>query len=130
MLAFSSWWHLDMSNNPYHGPRWMGLWYNPNDYGMLMGAGLTLAIGLRAGIKNEKLKCRIRKFEVRRTEFRIILEPPHVGCYKLHIYRGGDDGGGVGDELSRGAWLATAVGLLIWQRCYGRFKWRHIVIGV
>ena len=56
MLAFSSWWHLDTSNNPYHGPRWMGLWYNPNDYGMLMGAGLTLAIGLRAGIKNEKLR--------------------------------------------------------------------------
>ncbi len=40
LLAFSSWWHLDMSNNYYHGPRWMGLWDNPNIYGMLMGAGV------------------------------------------------------------------------------------------
>jgi len=39
LLTFSSWWHLDMSDNFYHGPRWMGLWNNPNIYGMLMGAG-------------------------------------------------------------------------------------------
>ena len=35
----------------------MGLWDNPNDYGMLMGAGVTLAIGLLAqNLKSEKLK--------------------------------------------------------------------------
>ena len=33
LLAFSSWWHLEMAG-PYHGPRWMGLWNNPNIYGM------------------------------------------------------------------------------------------------
>src|ERR1019366_2700595 len=41
--AFSSWWHLDVANNPYHGPRWMGVWDNPNIYGMLMGVGMVLA---------------------------------------------------------------------------------------
>ncbi len=30
LLAFAAWWHLDMSNNSYSGPRWMGLWNNPN----------------------------------------------------------------------------------------------------
>ena len=39
LLAFASLWHLDMRNNFYHGPRWMGLWNNPNIYGVLMGAG-------------------------------------------------------------------------------------------
>jgi prepilin-type N-terminal cleavage/methylation domain-containing protein len=48
LLAFSAFWHLDMSNNFYHGTRWMGLWNNPNDYGMLMGAGTLLAVGLLA----------------------------------------------------------------------------------
>ncbi len=48
LLAFSSWWHLGMSDNFYHGPRWMGLWDNPNIYGMLMGAGVVLTAGLLA----------------------------------------------------------------------------------
>jgi hypothetical protein len=48
LLAFSSWWHLDVAHNFYPGTRWTGLWDNPNDYGMLMGAGATLAIGLLA----------------------------------------------------------------------------------
>ena len=34
-LTIASWWNLDMPG-PYHGPRWMGLWNNPNDYGLLM----------------------------------------------------------------------------------------------
>jgi hypothetical protein len=37
LLTFSSWWHLDIATGNYHGPRWMGLWDNPNTYGMLMG---------------------------------------------------------------------------------------------
>ena len=69
LLAFSSWWHLDMSDNYYHGPRWMGLWDNPNDYGMLMGAGVVLAAGLllaarswelEDGEENEKQKAESR----------------------------------------------------------------------
>ena len=55
LLAFASWWHLDMPGT-YHGPRWMGLWNNPNDYGMLMGAGVVLAAGLLA----ERLKSAVQ----------------------------------------------------------------------
>src|ERR1035437_1142963 len=56
LLAFSSWWHLDMSDNDYIRLRWTGLWNNPNIYGMLMGAGVTLAVGLLAGMKKEELR--------------------------------------------------------------------------
>jgi hypothetical protein len=64
VLAFASWWHLDMANNLYHGPRWMGLWNNPNDYGLLMGAGLVLTIGLIAAKEHKEHK------EKRKTESR------------------------------------------------------------
>ena len=53
LLAFASWWHLDMVG-AYRGPRWMGLWDNPNIYGMLMGAGVGLAIGML--VNNSKFK--------------------------------------------------------------------------
>jgi hypothetical protein len=56
LLALSSWCHLNMRNNPYHGPRWMGLWDNPNTYGMLMGAGGLLALGLLAANSKFKIK--------------------------------------------------------------------------
>ena len=59
LLAFGSLWHLDMSNNFYHGPRWTGLWNNPNDYGLLMGAGVVLAAGLLA----ERLKAKGRRLK-------------------------------------------------------------------
>ncbi len=49
LLAFASLWHVDMSGNLYPRLRRMGLWNNPNDYGMLMGTGLVLAIGLLSG---------------------------------------------------------------------------------
>jgi len=37
-----------VAHNFYPGTRWTGLWDNPNIYGMLMGAGVTLTIGLLA----------------------------------------------------------------------------------
>src|SRR5665213_1188276 len=36
LLAFGSWWHLDVARHFYPGTRWTGLWDNPNIYGMLM----------------------------------------------------------------------------------------------
>jgi hypothetical protein len=56
LLTFASWWHLDMPDNFYQGPRWMGLWNNPNDYGLLMAAGLILAIGLLAPKRRKRHK--------------------------------------------------------------------------
>ncbi len=32
-------------------------------------------------------------------------------------------------SYSRGAWLATAVGFLYLAKAYGKFKWRHVILG-
>jgi len=106
LLAFGSWWHLDMTNNFYQGPRWMGLWNNPNIYGMLMGAGVVLAIGLLA--TNSKLKIKNSKLG-----------------WVLFI-AAGMMGAGLIFSYSRGAWVGTAVGLLYLAKVYGKFKWRSL----
>jgi len=46
LLAASAWCHLDASYNFYQGPRWVGLWNDPNLYGMLMAIGFILSICL------------------------------------------------------------------------------------
>jgi len=111
LLAFSSWWHLDMSNNIYHGPRWMGLWDNPNIYGMLMSAGLTLAAGLLAG----RLKAEGR----RRKLLQVVL-----------FIAAGMIGTGLLFSYSRGAWVGTAIGLLYLAKAYAKFKWRFVLPGI
>src|SRR5690606_23950976 len=54
LLVFSSGWHLNSPNNFYHGPRWMGIWYNPNIYGMLMGTGLILVVGMLIAVRKRR----------------------------------------------------------------------------
>ncbi len=102
-----------MSDNYYHGPRWMGLWDNPNTYGMLMGAGVLLAVGLLKGMKKEE--CGMKKFK------QIFLL---IAIFMLEV--------GLVMSYSRGAWLATGIGLLYLAWCYGRLKWRYVlpVVGV
>ena len=135
----------------YHGPRWIGLWDDPNTYGMLMGAGTLLAIGLRAGMKKEE--CRMRNSEEKRKPPSPEGLPPSL---KLWRTRWREEGGtrmsawgswnsalrvflwiaigmmGVGLVMSysRGAWLATAVALVYLAWCYGKLKWRYVAIGV
>jgi O-antigen ligase len=116
MLAFASWWHLDLSNNFYHGPRWMGLWYNPNDYGLLMGAGTILTVGLLAGVANAE--CGAWSFVgARALTILLFLAAGMMGVGLLFSY-------------SRGAWLGTAVGLSYLARAYGKFKWRFVLPGI
>ena len=55
MLALTLLWPFDLANSYYRGSRWTGLWENPNTYGVLMGAGSALAIGL-LGAKAESEK--------------------------------------------------------------------------
>jgi len=140
LLAFASWWHLDMAG-AYHGPRWMGLWDNPNIYGILMGAGVVLATGLLLGDSRWKLedgKSEIadgnwkmadgenknRKAESGRLE---------VGSWKLAIIflfvAAGMMAVGLVMSYSRGAWLATAIGLLYLAWSYGKLKWRFVLPG-
>jgi O-antigen ligase len=119
LFSLTSWCHLDMTGSIYHGPRWMGLWDNPNIYGMLMGAGLTLAIGLRAGRKN--VECRMKK-QIRDSwnlSLRIFLLIA-VGMITVGLFF----------SYSRGAWVGTAIGLLYLAKAHGKFKWRWILPGV
>ena len=133
LLAFSSWWHLDMSVNFYHGPRWMGLWNNPNIYGMLMGAGLTLAIGLLAGrlkAKGERLKKpEMQKAEIGKKEtiWKFAIRNSH---FIFLFVAAGMMGVGLVMSYSRGAWLGAAIGLLYLAKVYGKFKWRFVLPGV
>jgi hypothetical protein len=104
LLTLPSWCHLDMRNNPYHGPRWMGLWDDPNTYGMLMSVGLLLAAGLLAG--RQKL-------------------PPVILFIAAGIM-----GVGLFFSYSRGACLGAAIGLLYLAKAHGKFKWRFVLPGI
>lgn len=99
LLAFASCWHLDMTGNSYQGPRWMGLWDNPNIYGMLMGTGLVLATGLL--VINKKRKAQI-----------IFL-----------LIAAGMMGVGLVFSYSRGAWVGAAMGFLYLAKAKGKLKW-------
>jgi len=108
LLAFASWWHLDMADNYYHGPRWMGLWDNPNIYGILMGAGTTLAIALQV----LSLKSKVQSPKLNKAKI-ILLS---VAIFMMGV--------GLVFSYSRGAWVGTAIGLLYMATAYGMFKWR------
>jgi hypothetical protein len=142
LLAFGSLWHLDVAQNFYPGTRWTGLWDNPNTYGMLMGAGVTLTIGILAerlkakgqrlnrepGVSGQqsvvsnqnKLLRFLRSFadkmlvgDSRSLSLRILL---FVAALMM--------GTGLIFSYSRGAWLATGIGLLYLAKAYRKFKWR------
>jgi len=136
LLTFASLWHLDMSANFYHGPRWMGVWNNPNTYGKLMGTGATLTIGLLAQtLKSEKLKAEIglentesrkpNQIQVLRTERRMQILLMGLLLVSIFVI-----GSGLVMSYSRGAWLGTAVGLLCLAWSYGKFKWQQVLTGV
>ena len=110
LLAFSSWWHLDMTKSFYHGPRWMGLWDSPDEYGVLMGAGLVLAVGLFSAS--------------RKSEFR------NEKSTKVLLIAAGMIGVGLLFSYSRGAWVGTAFGLLYLAKAHGKFKWRFVLPAV
>ncbi len=111
LLAFSAWWHLEVMKHFYPpGMRWTGLYDNPNIYGMLMGAGVTLAIGLLA--HNSKLKIKNSKLG-----------------WVLGI-AAGMMGVGLVFSYSRGAWVGAAVGLLYLAKAHGKLKWRVVGMGI
>jgi prepilin-type N-terminal cleavage/methylation domain-containing protein/prepilin-type processing-associated H-X9-DG protein len=143
LLAFASWWHLDMTNNFYFGPRWTGLWNNPNDYGLLMAAGLILAVGLLAAkrhkrrIENELThsspqpspQSRKRRSFFLRTlcsfvAIKSAIRNPQSAILLVAAFMMGV---GLVMSYSRGAWLGTAIGLLYLAKAYGKFKWRWVL---
>jgi len=110
LLFFSSWWHLDMAGT-YHGPRWMGLWNNPNVYGMFMGLGLLIAIALLA--QRQKEEFRMKKL----LPVTLLVSAGMMVVCLVFSY-------------SRGAWLGTAVGLLYLAKAHGKFNCKHILPGI
>ena len=195
LLVFSSWWHLvwwhlDVAPYFYLKTRWMGLWNNPNIYGMLMGAGGVLAAGLlladrrwkmedsnskaegrmqnaettaaigwlaanskmedgRWKIKNEKQKAKPafvwlpssrcfaetsrRGKSGKRKLFWIGAALKSAICYPLSsilVLAIGMMAVGLVMSYSRGAMVATSVGLLYLAWSYGKLKWRWVVPGV
>jgi O-antigen ligase len=108
LIAFASFWHLNITNNFYRRLRWMGLWDNPNIYGLLMGAGLVLTIGLLAQRQKEKGK---------RKKFLSFILFTAAGMMAVGLVM----------SYSRGAWLGTAIGLLYLAKVYGKFKWRWVL---
>jgi len=110
LLGLSMCWQPDMAGSYYHGPRWKGLWDNPNTYGMLMGVGCVLAIGL-FGANSQSENGRWNTKAV------------------LILIAAGMMGVGVVMSYSRGTWLAMSIALLYLAWCYGRLKWKHVLPG-
>lgn len=123
LLAFSSWWHLDMSG-AYHGPRWMGLWDNPNIYGMLMGVGTILAIAL--------LVLSLKSIRLRPAPARQEVQSPKLNKATTIFLTMAIAMMGVGLVMSysRGAWVGTTIGLLYLAKAHGKLKWRWVLPGV
>ncbi len=136
LLAFASWWHVETSASVFLGPRWMGLWNNPNDYGELMGAGLVLAVGLLAHRLKAKGKIKNAEVgsqspEVRRWNPLLRFFAPFKPAVRnpqsaILFVAAGMMAVGLLFSYSRGAWLGTAIGLLYLAKVYGKLKWRHL----
>jgi O-antigen ligase len=121
---------------------------NPNIYGMLMGAGVLLAVGLlaeRRKAKGERLNEEKRKAEggkrkllrsLRSFAAKVVSgESPDTarGTRALPIIlfvAAGMMGVGLLFSYSRGAWMWTAIGLLYLAKAHGKFKWRFVLPGI
>ncbi len=135
LLAFSAWWHLDIG--VYHVSRWMGLWDNPNVYGMLMGTGLALAIGLLAAslkskaqspkLAEENSDSSSRSFLRSLRSFAAIKSAICNPQFAILLVAAGMMAEGLLFSYSRGAWLGTAGGLLYLAKAHGKFKWRFVL---
>ncbi len=134
MLAAPSWLHLNFGSNFYLGPRWMGLWNNPNDYGVLMSAGVVLATGLLA--VSPKSKVQSPKSEegfLRSLRFfatKIVGDSRSLSLRIVLFIAAGMMGVGLVFSYSRGAWVGTAIGLLYLAKGHGKLKWRWFLPGV
>jgi O-antigen ligase len=84
-----------LQNKYYDHLRWGGLWGDPNIFGLLMGVGVVLAIGLISG------DWYLMYGKIKRSLFSLLLLATaiYMGHGLLHSY-------------SRGAWLGTACALV------------------
>jgi hypothetical protein len=99
LLALASVWQTGAGHTyEYHGQmRWSGFWDNPNIFGLLMGAGVVLALGIASWA-----------WRLRTGRFMIV---------PLCLAAAGLIARGLLHSYSRGAWLGTFCGVtyLLWH---------------
>ncbi len=117
LLAASALWQPEYGMDfQYRGQRrWTGPWDNPNLYGLLMGVGTVLAVGLFFSRLKAKDSSRPG---AECPPFNYQLKTIHYAQGLLLLAAAGLCAYGLVKSYSRGAWLGTACGLLYlaWQR--------------
>jgi hypothetical protein len=121
LLACASLWHPERGMEFFYRgvKRWTGPWDNPNIFGLLMGVGVVLAVGLVAsGIWRRAVTptCNLQPSTcnfLRRFPSLVTRHLPLV----LLVLSAALCAYGLIKSYSRGAWLGTAVGLgfLLWN---------------
>lgn len=155
-LAFSVFWRLETATRFYPGVRWTGLWSNPNTYGSLMGVGALLAIGLlaarqRAGNRAQEQVVGSQGMEdgLGTVGQAYLLSGEHVStslgmaapaappravdtlALRLFLLMAALMMMlGLLCSYSRGAWLATAIGLLYLANKDRKCNWRYVFPGI
>jgi O-antigen ligase len=112
MISAASVWHPEgVVNFQYrHEERWSGPWNDPNIYGLLMGTGFVMSIGL---VLLNSVVC--RSPSIRWHNIRFLLWP-------LFLLQALVCSIGLERSFSRAAWLGTACGLayLVWSKTQSR----------
>jgi hypothetical protein len=94
--------------------RWTGPWDNPNLFGLLMGAGLTLAFGLFvSGFRVQGSGLKSETFNLRPSTSHVVCWMKRVFYFSAAVFCGI----GLVKSYSRGAWLGTVLGMgfLVWK---------------
>src|ERR1035437_3952566 len=111
LFAGSALWQPErVTGFQYHGiPRWSGVWDDPNLYGLLMGVGAVLAVGL--------LTSNIQHLSPRGIAASIPQGNSNIQWRKilwvvLCLFAAILSGYGLFKSYSRGAWLAVFAGLM------------------
>ena len=122
LLAGAALWQPEMTMEfQYRGVRrWSGPWDNPNIYGMLMGVGLVLAVGMIVQSLKSKIQspCQKEKHSTSNIQ-RSTTNRGWLRWVTTLLFAGAAALCGIGlfKSYSRGAWLGAVIGFayLLWQ---------------
>src|ERR1035437_5390234 len=124
LLAGAAVWHGEAGHLfEYHGQaRWAGPWESPNTFGVLMGAGLVLAVGLLVQSPRSKDQSRPNAEGRKRSLRSRVQRLKSIAQQGLLLAAAGVMGWGLIKSYSRGAWLGAVVGLGLLVVQSSRFK--------
>jgi O-antigen ligase len=115
LLSVAALWHPERGMEFFYRgqPRWTGPWDNPNLFGVLMGVGTVLAVGLLIGRKRPTSNAQLPISKVHRFTSLVTRHAP----LPLLLIAAGMCAYALLKSYSRGAWLGTACGLafLLWR---------------